>query len=58
MKAFLKALIQKKMMMRNFIPKKRGRGSQKQTTVMVMASTVHDFKTIKKYNKANKIQVC
>jgi len=32
-------------------PKKRGRGSQKQTTVMVMASTVHDFGNIKKFNK-------
>jgi hypothetical protein len=37
-------------------PKKRGRGSQKQTTVMVMASTVHDFKNIKKYNKPTKFR--
>jgi len=29
-------------------PKKRGRGSQKQTMVMVMASTVHVFGKIKK----------
>src|SRR5664280_1284285 len=32
-------------------PKKRGRGSQKQTTVMVMASTLHDFGKIMKFNK-------
>jgi hypothetical protein len=38
------------------IPKKRGRGSQKQTTVMVMASTVHVFNKIKKYNKPTKFR--
>jgi len=37
-------------------PKKRGRGSQKQTTVMVMASTVHDFGNIKKFNKPTKFR--
>jgi len=37
-------------------PKKRGRGSQKQTTVMVMASTVHVFNKIKKYNKPTKFR--
>ena len=37
-------------------PRKRGRGSQKQTMVMVMASTVHDFKNIKKYNKPTKFR--
>ena len=37
-------------------PKKRGRGSQKQTKVMVMASTVHDFRNIKKYNKPTKFR--
>jgi hypothetical protein len=36
--------------------KKRGRGSQKQSTVLVMASTVHDFKTEKKYNKPTKFR--
>jgi hypothetical protein len=36
--------------------KKRGRGSQKQTTVMVMASTVHVFNKIKKYNKPTKFR--
>lgn len=38
------------------VPKKRGRGSQKQTTVMVMASTVHDFGNLKKYNKPTKFR--
>lgn len=38
------------------IPKKRGRGSQKQTKVLVMASTVHDFKNTKKYNKPTKFR--
>lgn len=38
------------------VPKKRGRGSQKQTTVMVMASTVHDFGNIKKFNKPTKFR--
>src|SRR5665648_365476 len=37
-------------------PKKRGRGSQKQTTVMVMASTVHVFNKTKKYNKPTKFR--
>jgi hypothetical protein len=37
-------------------PKKRGRGSQKQTTVMVMASIVHVFNKIKKYNKPTKFR--
>jgi len=37
-------------------PKKRGRGSQKQTTVMVMASTVHVFNKIKKFNKPTKFR--
>jgi hypothetical protein len=37
-------------------PKKRGRGSQKQTKVMVMASTVHDFKNIGKHNKPTKFR--
>jgi hypothetical protein len=36
--------------------KKRGRGSQKQSTVMVMASTVHDFNTTKKFNKPTKFR--
>ena len=36
--------------------RKRGRGSQKQSTVMVMASTVHDFNTKKKYNKPTKFR--
>jgi hypothetical protein len=36
--------------------KKRGRGSQKQSTVMVMASTIHDFHTQKKYNKPIKFR--
>ena len=39
-----------------FIPKKRGRGSQKQTTVMVMASTVHDFKSTRKHKKPTKFR--
>ena len=37
-------------------PKKRGRGSQKQSTVMVMASTVHDFEKTKKFNKPTKFR--
>jgi len=37
-------------------PRKRGRGSQKQTTVMVMASTVHDFSKSKKYGKPTKFR--
>jgi hypothetical protein len=37
-------------------PKKRGRGSQKQATVMVMASTVYDFKTTKKNKKPTKFR--
>jgi hypothetical protein len=37
-------------------PKKRGRGSQKQTMVMVMASTVHVFDKIKKFNKPTKFR--
>jgi hypothetical protein len=37
-------------------PKKRGRGSQKPTTVMVMASTVHDFGKTKKFNKPTKFR--
>jgi hypothetical protein len=37
-------------------PRKRGRGSQKQSTVMVMASTVHNFGNIKKYNKPKKFR--
>lgn len=38
-------------------PKKRGRGSQKQRKVLVMASTVHDFgKTKKKYGKPTKFR--
>ena len=36
--------------------RKRGRGSQKQSTVMIMASTVHDFNTKKKYNKPTKFR--
>jgi hypothetical protein len=36
--------------------KKRGRGSQKQSTVMVMASTIHDFNTKKKHNKPTKFR--
>jgi len=36
--------------------KKRGRGSQKQATVMVMASTVYDFKTTKKNKKPTKFR--
>jgi transposase-like protein len=36
--------------------KKRGRGSQKQSTVMVMASTIHNFNTKKKYNKPTKFR--
>ena len=39
-----------------FIPRKRGRGSQKQSTVMVMASTVHDFGKTKKFNKPTKFR--
>lgn len=35
---------------------KRGRGSQKKSTVMVMASTVYDFDKIKKYNKPTKLR--
>ena len=37
-------------------PKKRGRGSKKQTKVIVIASTVHVFKKIKKYNKPTKFR--
>ena len=37
-------------------PKKRGRGSQKQTTVMVIVSTVHVFSKIKKHNKTTKFR--
>lgn len=37
-------------------PNKRGRGSQKQSTVMVMASTVHDFGNLKKHNKPTKFR--
>jgi len=37
-------------------PKKRGRGSQKQRKVLVMASTVHDFNTTKKYGKPTKFR--
>lgn len=37
-------------------PKKRGRGSQKQSKVMVMASTVYDFKNTKKYNKPTRFR--
>ena len=37
-------------------PRKRGRGSQKQRKVLVMASTVHDFGTIKKYGKPTKFR--
>ena len=40
----------------NSTPMKRGRGSQKQTMVMVMASTVHVFNKIKKYNKPTKFR--
>lgn len=36
--------------------KKRGRGSQKQSTVMVMASTVHDFSTKKQHKKPTKFR--
>lgn len=39
-----------------FVPKKRGRGSQKQATVMVMASTVYDFETTRKYKKPTKFR--
>lgn len=39
-----------------FTPKKRGRGSQKQSTVLVMASTVHDFGKTKKFNKPTKFR--
>ena len=38
------------------VPKKRGRGSQKQTTVMVMASTIHDFNTTLKHTKPTKFR--
>jgi hypothetical protein len=37
-------------------PQKRGRGSQKQTTVMVMASIVHVFNKTKKFNKPPKFR--
>jgi len=37
-------------------PKKRGRGSQKQTKVMVMASTVYDFSKTKKHSKPTKFR--
>lgn len=37
-------------------PKKRGRGSQRQSTVMVMASTVHDFGKTRKFNKLTKFR--
>lgn len=37
-------------------PKKRGRGSQKQAKVMVMASTIYDFNNIKKFNKPTKFR--
>ena len=36
--------------------KKRGRGSQKQSPVMVMASTVHDFSTKKDHKKPTKFR--
>lgn len=36
--------------------KKRGRGSQKQSTVMVMASTIYNFNTQKKYKKPTKFR--
>src|SRR3989304_2132354 len=36
--------------------RKRGRGSQKQSSVLVMASTVHDFNTKKKYKKPTKFR--
>src|SRR5690606_35551560 len=36
--------------------KKRGRGSQKQSKVMVMASTIHDFNTKKKHKKPTKFR--
>jgi hypothetical protein len=36
--------------------KKRGRGSQKQSAVMVMASTVHDFAPQKKHKKPTKFR--
>jgi hypothetical protein len=36
--------------------KKRRRRSRKQSTVMVMASTMHDFDTKKKYNKPTKFR--
>ncbi len=36
--------------------KKRGRGSQKQSAVMVMASTVHDFAPQKKHKKSTKFR--
>jgi len=39
---------------RQTTPRKRSRGSQKQSTVMVMASTVHDFDTNKIYAKPTK----
>ena len=37
-------------------PRKRGRGSQKQRKVLVMASTVHDFSNAKKYGKPTKFR--
>lgn len=37
-------------------PKKRGRGSQKQRKVLVMASTVHGFSKTKKYGKPTKFR--
>ena len=36
--------------------RKRGRGSQKQSPVMVMASTVHDFKSTKNHKKLTKFR--
>lgn len=36
--------------------KKRGRGSQKQSAVMVMASTVHDFRPTRKHAKPTKFR--
>jgi len=36
--------------------KKRGRSSQKQRKILVMASTVHDFSTTKKYGKPTKFR--
>lgn len=37
-------------------PRKRGRGSQKQTTVMVMASTILDFSKTNKHEKPTKLR--